>query len=111
MIYSVKGRVTAEGDSDANKWNKKLTFAPFRSYISKSNNTFTKNGEDFHKSDNYSMTSGRFWNYYRDKVNDDAIEINSDNYITGNSKTVTSESFEYNTKIIGHTAADNNILK
>ena len=27
--------------------------------------------------DNYSMTSGGLWNYYRDEVNDDANESNA----------------------------------
>ena len=32
-------------------------------------------------SNNYSMTSGNLWNYYRDKVDDDANENNdSGNY-------------------------------
>ena len=42
----VKGTITAEGTYDANKRNKKLTFknnAPFRSCISKINNTFIDN--------------------------------------------------------------------
>ena len=51
------------------------------------------------------MTSGNLWNYYRDEVNDDADENNS-----GNSKTVTSKSFEYKTKIIESTSANNNTL-
>ena len=47
--------------------------APFRSCISKINNTFTGNAENvdivmslynlLEYSDNYSMTSGNFWNY------------------------------------------------
>ena len=64
--------------------NKKLTFknnAPFRSCISKINNTFIDNAGDLdivmlmynllEYSDNYSMTSGRLWNYHRDEINDD----------------------------------------
>ena len=42
----VKGTITTEGTYDANKRNKKLTFknnAPFRSCISKINNTFIDN--------------------------------------------------------------------
>ena len=51
--------------------------------ISKINNTFTDN-EDLdlavqmynllEYSENYSITSGSFWIYYRDEVNDDANE-------------------------------------
>ena len=75
----LKGTVTVEGTNDANKRNKKLTFknnAPFRSCISKINNTLIDNAEDldivmptynlFEYNDNYSVTSGIFWNYYRD---------------------------------------------
>ena len=47
--------------------------------------------------DNNSMTSGSFQNYYRDKVN---VDANADNCRIASSKTVTSESFEYKTKII-----------
>ena len=61
-------------------------------------------------SDNYSMTSGSLWNYYRDEVNEDANKINADNYKIDNCKTVTSESFEYKTKIIESMIADNNTL-
>ena len=74
----VKGTITVEGTNDANKRNKNLNFknnAPFRSCISKSNNTFIDNGEDLdiampmynllEFSNNYSMTSGIFWNYYK----------------------------------------------
>ena len=60
--------------------------------------------------DSYSMTSKGLWNYYRDEVNDDANEINADNYRIDNSKAVTSESFEYKKKIVGTTAPNNNIL-
>ena len=45
----VKGTVTVEGDHDAKTRNKKLTFknnSPFRSLISKINNTFIDNAED-----------------------------------------------------------------
>ena len=31
-------------------------------------------------SDNYSMTAGSLWNYYRDEVNDDADENNAGNH-------------------------------
>ena len=31
-------------------------------------------------SDNYSMTPGSSWNYYRDEVNNNANENNTDNY-------------------------------
>ena len=57
------------------------------------------------------MTSGRLRNYYRDEVNDDAIENNTvGSYKIINNKTTTSRSFEYNTKKIGKTPICNNTL-
>ena len=39
-------------------------------------------------SDNYSMTSGSLWNYYGDKVNDDANKNNdAGNYMIKNNNT------------------------
>ena len=55
----------------------------------------------FEYSNNYSKTIGSPWNYYRDEVNDNANETNTDNYRINNNKTITSKSFEYNTKLIG----------
>ena len=46
---AIKGTITVEGNNDAKKINKKLTFqnnAPFRSSISKINNTFIDYAED-----------------------------------------------------------------
>ena len=107
----VKGRITVEGTNNANTRNKKLTFknnARFKLGISKINDSFVYNAEGLdivmlmynllEYSDNYSMTSGNLWNYYRHKVNDAANEIVA-NYRTNNNKTTTSESFEYKTKI------------
>ena len=54
----------------------------------------------FEYSNNYSKTIGSSWNYYRDEVNDNANETNTDNYRINNNKTITSKSFEYNTKLI-----------
>ena len=45
----IKRRITVAGNNLANRMNKKLTFknnAPFRSCISKINNTFIDNAED-----------------------------------------------------------------
>ena len=74
MHIVVKGRISVTGTNNANRRNKKLTFknnAPFRSCISKINNTFVDNGEDLdivmsmynllEYSDNYFMT-GSLWN-------------------------------------------------
>ena len=85
--------------------NKKLTFknnAPLRSCISKINNTFVDNAENLdivipmynllEYSDNYSMTSGSMWNYYRHEVNDSANETDAANNNIINNKTITSKS-------------------
>ena len=66
-------------------------------------------------SDNYSMTSGNFWNYYRDKINDDADENdnnnnNNNNNRLNNNKIITSKSFDYKTKLVGSMPNNNNIL-
>ena len=50
-------------------------------------------------SENYFITLGSLWNYYKDEVNDDANE--NDNYRINNSKTTTCKRFELKTKIIG----------
>ena len=52
-------------------------------------------------SDNYSMTSEGLQNYYRDVIDDDINESNATNNRINNSKTMTSKSFEYKTKLIG----------
>ena len=61
-------------------------------------------------SDNYSVTSGSLWNYYRDEVNDAGNENNTDNYRINYNKTVTSKSFKCKTKILGSTSDDDNTL-
>ena len=84
----VKFKITVEGTNNARRWNKKLTFKnnnSFRTCILKTNNILIDNAEDLdivmlminllEFSDNYFMTSGSLWNYYRDEVNDDAKEI------------------------------------
>ena len=84
-VYRCKKRTSVTGTNNANRRNKKLTFknnAPFRSCISKINNTFIDNAGDLdivmlmynllEYSDNCSMTSGSLWNYHRDEINDDA---------------------------------------
>ena len=65
-----------------NQTEKKLTFrgnALFRSHTSKINNAFIDNAEDcdilkpmynlIKYTDNYSVTSGNLWNYYRNEIN------------------------------------------
>ena len=52
------------------------------------------------------------WSYYRDRVNNDANENNSaNNYRQNNNKKTASKFFEYKTKLIGNTTADNNTLE
>ena len=75
--------------------------APLRSCISKINSTLINNAEDLdifmplydplEYSQNYSMTSGSLWNYYRDKIDDV-----DDNVSDG-------KSFKYKTKIVEKT--------
>ena len=83
-----------KGNALNNQANKSLVFknnTSFISCISKVNNKFVDNAEDINfimamynlleYSDNYYMTSGKLWNYYRDDVNDDQNENNdSSNY-------------------------------
>ena len=120
----MKGRISVTGTDNANRRNKKITFknnAPFRSCISKINNTFIGNAEDLdivmpmynllEYSGNYSMTSGSLWNYYRDEINDSANENKcANNYRINNNKTATSKSFEYQTKLIESTPNNNSSL-
>ena len=120
---AVKWRKTVEGDNDNKRRNKMLIFknnAPFRSSISKINNTFIDNVDNLdiatpmynllQHSDNYSMTSGSLCIYYRDEINDSTIEINNDGNKINNNKTITSKSFECKTKIIERTPNDFNTL-
>ena len=115
-----KRRITVTSDDSANTRNKELTFknnSRFRSCISKINNTYMDNAENLDKvmpiynllkyGDNYSMTLGSLWNYYRDKVDGNANKIVA-NYMTNNSKTTASRYFEYKSKLIGTTPANIN---
>ena len=119
----VKGTITVEGDNDAKTRNKNLIFknnAPFRSCLSKINNTFIDNAKDIdivipkynllEYNNNFSVTSGSLWNYYRDEINDSAIENNDDGNKINNNKTITSKCFEYKTKIMRRTPDDNDTL-
>ena len=54
---------------------------------------------------NYSITSGSLWNYYRDGVNDAANENDAANKKIN--KTTSNKSFEYKTKLIGSTQNNN----
>ena len=61
-------------------------------------------------SDNYSMTSESYRNYYRYEVNNDANENNNANNKINNSKTIR-KSLEYKAKIIGRIPGDNNTVE
>ena len=122
----VKETVTVTDTDNDNKRNKKLVYknnknnASSRSSISKINNRSIDNAEDLDifmpmynllkYSDNYSMTSGSLWNYYRDGINDDENENDANINMVNHNKTTTSKSFKYKTKITGGTANNGNRL-
>ena len=108
----VKGTITTTraGDDDAAKQlderNKGVMFkncVPFTKCISRINNTDIDTDQDIdivmpiynlnECSDNYSKTSGRFWQYYKDDPNDNITQ---------------SESFKSKIKITGKTSAAGN---
>ena len=60
-------------------------------------------------SDNYSLASGRFWNYYGDKENNDANLVVA-NCCLSNNKTTRRKSFDHRTKITERGAANNERL-
>ena len=45
-------------------------------------------------SDNFSMTSGSLWNYYRDEENDSANKTDDNDNIINNNKTTSSKYFK-----------------
>ena len=108
----LKGTITITGarNDDATKRlderNKGVTFkncAPLTKYISRINNTDIDNSQNINivmplynlieYSDNYSKTSGSFWQYYKDDPNNDITQ---------------SESFKFKAKITGKTPAAGN---
>ena len=117
----VKGNITfnntaAAADADANNTNKKIIFkncAPFSNCISKINNTQIDNAEYIdivmpmynliEYSDNYSKTSGSLWQCCKEipavDDNGNIVAFNGDN---------DTDSFNFKSKIIGKTAANNN---
>ena len=85
MYVVVKGRIGITDTDNATRRNKELIFknnAPFRSGISKINNTFINNAEalDIVMPIYNLLEYGDLWNYYRDEVNDDVNENNDDDY-------------------------------
>ena len=97
----VKGTEDFLDDAANENYNaeKKVAFknnAPFRSCISKINNTLLDNADNLGivmLMYNYSMILGIFWNYYRDE--NDNVDVN-DNVSDG-------KSLEYETEIVGET--------
>ena len=59
---------------------------------------------------NFSITSGSLWNYYRDEVNGDANKSDSNDNVINNNKETTSKLLVYKTKIIGRTLNNNSRL-
>ena len=59
---------------------------------------------------NYSLTSGRLWNYYRDEIIDDENENDNDNNRINNGITITRKSCEYKMKLMRRKPNDNNTL-
>ena len=51
------------------------------------------------------------WSYYRDEVNGNENENDNANNRINNNKTITSESFEYKTKLTGNMPNNNNVLE
>ena len=113
----VKGNITvnhtAHLDAAANNTNKKVIFkncAPFTKCISKINNSQIDDAEYIdivmpmynliEYSDNYSKTSGSLWQYCKEipAVNNAGNIVNFDG-------TNATDSFNFKTKITGHTAA------
>ena len=107
-----KGTITITGAGDAaaarqaNERDKEVTFkncSPFTKCISRINNAGIDNAHDIDTlipmynlieySDNYSITSGSLWQYYKDDPNDNIAD---------------SESFKSKVKITGKTPDDGN---
>ena len=61
-------------------------------------------------SDNFSMTSGSLWNYYRDEENDSANKTDDNDNIINNNKTTSSKYFKQKTKIAGSSSGNNGRL-
>ena len=119
---SVQGTIALVGTNSNNRRDKLLSFknnAPFRSCISKINNTFIGNAENFDMvmwaynlleyGDNYSITSGILWNDYGNEMDDNANGNNADTeYMIARQQQV---NLLYKKKIIGSLPDDINTLK
>ena len=110
--FVVKWEITVEGNNAAKTSNKNIIFknnAAFKSCISKINNTTMPMYNLLEYSDNYSIISGRLWNYFRDEITGDANENDAARIKINNNRTITRESFEYKTKLTGTTQNNKNI--
>ena len=119
---SVQGTIALVGTNSNNRRDKLLSFknnAPFRSCISKINNTFMGNTENFDMvmwaynlleyGDNYSITSGILWNDYGNEMDDNANGNNADTeYMIARQQQV---NLLYKKKIIGSLPDGINTLK
>ena len=107
----VNGIITVAGNQPSDRQNRPLILknnAPFVSCITRINNELIEDADDLdivmpmhnllEYSKNYRKTIGSLYNYYRDELNDDA---NLNNF--ANNNVVSSNSFQYKTKIIGNT--------
>ena len=111
--FVVKWEITVEGNNAAKTSNKNIIFknnTAFKSCISKINNTTMPMYNLLEYSDNYSIISGRLWNYFRDEITGDANENDAARIKINNNRTITRESFEYKTKLTGTTQNNKNIL-
>ena len=100
----VNGIITVAGNQPRDKKNN----APFVLCITRINNELSEDRDDLdivmpmynllEYSKNYRKTIGSLYNYYRDELNNDA---NLNNF--ANNNVVSSNSFQYKTKIIGNT--------
>ena len=61
-------------------------------------------------SDNFSVTSGSLWNYYRDEVSNYANEFYDNYNIINSNKTTTGTFFKYKTRTIKNTSNSNSRL-
>ena len=107
----VNGIITVAGNQPRDRQNRPLILkynAPFVSCIARINNELIEDADDLdivmsmynllEYSKNYRKTIGSLYNYYRDELNDD---VNLNNF--ANNNVVSSNSFQYKTKIIGNT--------
>ena len=114
----IKGTITvnntAVADADANNTNEKVIFkscAPFTNCISEINNTQAENANDLDivmsmynlidYSENYSKTSGSFWQYCKDipavNINNAIVNFTDHNF---------TDSFNFKAEITGQTGDD-----